>query len=85
MSDGNDIQVGERERGKTDKVSVRIREWQGRKYIDIRVFYTQDDGRTWKPSPKGISLRPAEVVDISRWLDRAMDLLVEQEADRRSA
>jgi hypothetical protein len=42
-------------RNPTEEVRAGIKEFKGRKYIDIRIYYIDDQGE-WKPTRKGISL-----------------------------
>lgn len=42
-------------RNPTEEVRAGIKEFKGRNYIDIRIYYL-DDKEEWKPTRKGISL-----------------------------
>ncbi len=42
-------------RNPTEEVRAGIKEFKGRQYIDIRIYYL-DDQSEWKPTRKGISL-----------------------------
>lgn len=39
----------------TEEVRAGIKEFKGRRYIDLRIYYMDDQGE-WKPTRKGISL-----------------------------
>ena len=52
------------------KVVVQLREFKGKKLIDLRVFYLTEDG-SWRPTPKGISLRPELITELKRGVDKA--------------
>ena len=42
-------------RNPTEEVRAGIKEFKGRRYIDLRIYYMDDQGE-WKPTRKGISL-----------------------------
>ena len=50
-----DIVVSNFKRNATEEVRVGIKEFRGRRYIDLRIYYMDDKGE-WKPTRKGISL-----------------------------
>jgi hypothetical protein len=47
--------VAKFKRNPTEEVRAGIKEFKGRRYIDVRIYY-QDDKQEWKPTRKGISL-----------------------------
>ena len=51
------------------KVVVQLREFKGKKLIDLRVFYLNEGG-SWRPTPKGISLRPELIGELKRGVDK---------------
>ena len=54
------------------KVVIQLREYKGKKLIDLRIFYLDDDG-TWKPTPKGICLRQELVLELKEAIDKAAE------------
>lgn len=42
-------------RNPTEEVRAGVKEFKGRRYIDLRIYYMDDQGE-WKPTRKGISL-----------------------------
>ena len=42
-------------RNPTEEVRASIKEFKGRNYIDLRIYYMDDKG-DWKPTRKGVSL-----------------------------
>ena len=63
---------------KAQVVRVSVREYQGRRFADVRVYF-QDGPSGYKPSGKGIALRLQEVAEVAAGLDRALTRLVELE------
>ena len=47
--------VAQFKRNPTEEVRAGIKEFKGRRYIDLRIYYMDDQGE-WKPTRKGISL-----------------------------
>lgn len=42
-------------RNPTEEVRAGVKEFKGKAYIDIRIYYMDDQGE-WKPTRKGVSL-----------------------------
>jgi hypothetical protein len=42
-------------RNPTEEVRACVKEFKGRAYIDLRIYYMDDKG-DWKPTRKGVSL-----------------------------
>ena len=40
------------ERSDTEQLQISISEYKGRSYLNMRIFYTTDDGATWLPTKK---------------------------------
>jgi hypothetical protein len=59
-----------------ERIEIRLREYQGRPFVDVRVFYK--DGDQYKPTRKGIAIRP-------NLLRQVLDGLAQAEASARSA
>ncbi len=49
------------EKGLGDRIHVRVSQFKGRVYLDIRNFY-EDDAGEWKPTRKGVSV-PVELYE----------------------
>jgi hypothetical protein len=47
--------VAQFKRNPTEEVRAGIKEFKGRRYLDVRIYYMDDQGE-WKPTRKGISL-----------------------------
>ncbi|MGH2354089.1 MAG: transcriptional coactivator p15/PC4 family protein, partial [Chloroflexota bacterium] len=52
-------------------VRVALREYQGRRYLDIRLWYWSEDGpeETLRPSRKGVTLRVEQLPELRDALD----------------
>ena len=60
------------ERSDTEQLQISISEYKGKSYLNMRIFYTTDDGATWLPTKKGVTFT----------IDR-LDLLEEAFQDAR--
>lgn len=68
-------------RSDTERVQVSINEYRGKKYLDLRVYYTTDDGINWNPTKKGVTFSPDKLADLKEAVIKAMaELGVEEEA-----
>ena len=43
------------ERSDTEQLQISISEYKGKSYLNMRIFYTTDDGATWLPTKKGVT------------------------------
>ncbi len=50
-----------------EKIRIEKREYKGKEFIDIRIYYAS--GEEWKPSPKGVTFNPAMIPDIMKALE----------------
>lgn len=56
-------------RGETDMLRVTRREYEGRPFTDVRVFFRGDDGQL-RPTKKGCSVRDSEIRDVIAALNK---------------
>ncbi len=61
------MNIGEIERTETEVVRVSMDEYKGRKYLDVRIYFANDEGE-WKPTKKGVTIQPEKI-------DLFMDLI----------
>lgn len=50
-----DVMVSSFKRNPTEEVRATLKEFRGRRYLDLRIYYQDDEGE-WKPTRKGVSL-----------------------------
>jgi len=50
-------------RNDTEIVRVSKREFKGHEFIDIRIYYQDDEG-SFKPTKKGITINPKQVNEL---------------------
>jgi hypothetical protein len=61
---GNDVVVAHFEKNKKEEVRISVGTFHGRKIINLRVYYKDDDG-SWKPGKQGLA------VSVERYKDLA--------------
>ena len=59
-------------RSATERIEVSINEYKGKKYLDLRTFYTTDDGESWFPTKKGITVSPDNLEMLKDAIEQAM-------------
>lgn len=59
-------------RGATEQLQISINEYKGKSYLDMRIFYTTDDGATWLPTKKGVTCSPENLETLKDAIDEAM-------------
>ena len=64
-------------KGATERVEIAIKEFKGRKYLDLRTFYTTDDGESWFPTKKGITVSPDNLEILKDAVEQAMGELAD--------
>lgn len=68
-------------RNATEQLQISINSYKEKKYLDLRIFYTTDDGGTWLPTKKGVTVSPDNLVTLKDAVEQAMQelLTVEEE------
>ena len=49
------------ERSDTEQLQISISEYKGKSYLNMRIFYTTDDGATWNTKKKGVTFTPEQL------------------------
>lgn len=62
MSVQDEVVVAEFKKNQRDIVRAVLKTWNGRRLLDLRVYYKQ--GEVWLPSPKGLCLQTATIPDL---------------------
>ena len=59
-------------RSATEEIQISINEYRGKKYLDLRVYYTTDDGLNWSPTKKGVTFSPEKLGELKAAIEKAM-------------
>ena len=66
------------EKNSREQVRVMFRQYKGTDLLDLRVFWSKD-GKVWRPSPKGLALRPEKLPVLLAALHKAAEKLGQDE------
>lgn len=55
----------------TEEIHIQINEYKGKKYLDLRVYYTMDGGGTWNPTKKGVTFAPECLDELKEAIEKA--------------
>jgi hypothetical protein len=59
-------------RSATEQMQISINEFKGKSYLDMRIFYTTDEGATWLPTKKGVTCSPENIGTLKEAIEEAM-------------
>jgi len=61
----------------TEKVVVQLREFRGRRYLDLRIYFDASYGlgQDWRPSKKGLTVSVEDVDKLRTGVDRALSYI----------
>ncbi len=63
--------IGEIEKNSLQKIRVASETYKGHDFIDIRVYYQNEDEDDYKPSKKGIAISPDKIEELIALLKKA--------------
>lgn len=70
--------IAQFEKNATEVVRVSLTEYRGRKLVDMRVYYADDEGQ-YRPTKKGVSLSVDVYPDLKRALLELEKVLLERD------
>lgn len=59
------------ERTPTEQLQISVSEYKGKSYLNMRIFYTTDDGASWIPTKKGVTFTPDQLDLLSEAIEDA--------------
>ena len=66
------------ERSETEQLQISVSEYKGRSYLNMRIFYTTDDGATWLPTKKGVIFSPDQLDLLEEAIQEARKEFMEE-------
>lgn len=60
-------------RSATEHLQIAINEYKGKSYLDLRIFYTTDDGANWLPTKKGVTVSPDNLQLFKEAIEKATE------------
>lgn len=68
----NETNIGEFEKHPGTKLIIRLTEWKGKKYVDIREWFADKQDKTkWIPTKKGVSIASDKFSELINVLEQA--------------
>lgn len=55
----------------TEEIQIQLSEFKGKKFLDLRIFYTTDGGATWLPTKKGVAVYPENIEALQSAIELA--------------
>lgn len=68
------------ERSDTEQLQISVSEYKGRSYLNMRIFYTTDEGATWLPTKKGVTFAPDQLDLLEEAIQDARKEFMAEEA-----
>lgn len=65
-------------RNATEQLQISINSYKNKKYLDLRIYYTTDDGANWLPSKKGVTVAPDSLAVLKDAVEDAMQELASE-------
>lgn len=66
------------DRSDTEQLQISVSEYKGRSYLNMRIFYTTDDGASWLPTKKGVTFAPEQLDLLSDAIEEAKKTFMEE-------
>ncbi len=66
------------ERSDTEQLQISISEYKGRSYLNMRIFYTTDEGASWLPTKKGVTFTPEQLDLLEEAIQEAKKEFMEE-------
>ena len=67
------------ERSNTEQLQISVSEYKGKSYLNMRIFYTTDEGQTWLPTKKGVTFAPDQLDLLSEAIEEAKQEFMKEE------
>lgn len=63
------------DRGTGRQIQVRLNEFKGKRYVDLRQFYLDEEQEIYKPTQKGVSIPVEQFTELKEALAKLENLL----------
>ena len=67
------------QRSDTEQLQISLSTYKGKKYLNMRIFYTTDEGATWLPTKKGVTFAPDQLDLLTEAIEDAKKELEAEE------
>jgi hypothetical protein len=69
-------------RGHDEELRLCLDAYEGRPFLNVRIWTRDTDGRGWWPSKRGVTFKLRELADVAEALAAALDLMAKHPAGR---
>jgi len=63
-------------RNATEQLQISVNSYKEKKYLDLRIYYTTDEGASWLPTKKGVTVAPDNLETLKEAVEKAMEELL---------
>lgn len=67
------------ERSDTEQLQISVSEYKGKSYLNMRIYYTTDEGATWLPTKKGVTFSPEQLDLLTEAIEAARQEFMSEE------
>ena len=67
------------ERSDTEQLQISVSEYKGKSYLNMRIYYTTDEGQTWLPTKKGVTFAPEQLDILTEAIEEARQEFMKDE------
>lgn len=67
------------ERSDTEQLQISVSEYKGKSYLNMRIYYTTDEGATWLPTKKGVTFSPDQLDMLTEAIEAARQEFMSEE------
>jgi hypothetical protein len=64
------VLIGEIVKNVNERLRITVESYRGHSFVDLRIYY-RDHDENWKPTTKGVALKPNIVDEVIRLLTAA--------------
>ena len=67
------------DRSDTEQLQISVSEYKGKSYLNMRIYYTTDEGATWLPTKKGVTFSPEQLDILTEAIEAARQEFMSEE------
>ena len=69
------------DRTDTEQLQISVSEYKGKSYLNMRIYYTTDDGATWLKKKKGVTFTPDQLDILTEAIEEAKQEFMSAEVE----
>lgn len=63
----------------TEQLQISVSTYKGNQYLNMRIFYTTDDGQNWLPTKKGVTFGKDALDILEEAVQKAKEIMIGEE------